>query len=65
MVLSKTPQNKSECTGRHSYLLATLPKLLIGNGYTAVGCINPDTEREREREREREPIINPVSTGWI
>jgi len=28
-------------TGR---LLATLPKLLLGNGYTAVDYINPDTD---------------------
>jgi len=28
--------------GRRYRLLAT-PRLLIGNGHTAVGCINPDT----------------------
>jgi hypothetical protein len=27
-------------TGRHYRLLATLSKLLIGNGYMAIGCIN-------------------------
>jgi len=33
-------------SGRYCRLLVTLSELLIGNGYTAIGCLNPDTDAE-------------------